>query len=256
MHWFLPSKGFTPQTYTPGPGVMLPAPAGEDINKVIKPVEISGLDDTMAAVQFLTMIVERGTGTTAIDKAQSEGGVQTLGEIEILVGKSVERAIGMAKFYRMAWYETAWKWEKMMFANAPKILTLYKTGRSGKIYTKKVLAQNWKSKEGYKITVNSSSEQEQNEMASIQKWQFIISQHPENPVLRTLALKRELELLDLTPDELKQIEEAESPEEIQANIQEPQAQGLPQGSIQEPQVDSEEDELLNGISNSLSELNV
>lgn len=253
MHWFSPSKGYTPQTYTPGPGVMLPAPPSDDINKVIKPVEISGLDDTMTAVQFLTNIVERGTGTTAIDKGQGERGSQTLGEIEILVGKSVERAIGMTKFYRMAWYEVAWKWEKMMHENAPKILTLYKTGRSGMIYTKKVLAQNWRSKEGYKASVSSSSEQEQNEFSTIQKWQFIISQHPENPVLRTLALKRELELLDLTSDELKQIEDAESPREMEQPV--PQvAQQQPQEEPMQP--DLEEEALLSGISGSLSELNV
>ena len=60
MHWYMGDQNYTPQTYTPGPGVMLPAPPGEDINKVIKPVEISGLDDTLEAISVLTNIVERG----------------------------------------------------------------------------------------------------------------------------------------------------------------------------------------------------
>ena len=227
MHWFLPMQGYQPQTYTPGPGVMLPAPPGDDINKVIKPVEISGLDDTMAAIQALTNIVERGTGATAIEKGQAEQGTQTLGEVEILVGKSVERAIGMAKFYRMAWYEIAWKWNQMMHANAPKVIRLYKQGRSGRVYTKKVMAGDWKSTEGYEPIIASSSEQEQNRVQSLQKFIFILQQFPNNTALRQIAQKRMLELLDLSSDEMKQVEEAEGQQQPQ---QQPQTMAQAQPS--------------------------
>lgn len=209
MHWFLPMQGYTPQTYTPGPGMMLPAPPGEDISKVIKPVEISGLDDTLEAISALTNIVERGTGATAIEKGQGEQGTQTLGEVQILVGKANERATGMAKFYRLAWYELAWKWDKMMHANAPKFLKLFKQARSGKLYPKRVFAGDWKSEAGYEPMVRSTSEQETETTKSIQKFQFVMSQFPNNVALRKIAQKRELEMLDLTPEELRQIEEAE-----------------------------------------------
>lgn len=209
MHWFLPVQGYQPQTYTPGPGVMLPAPPGDDIRKTIMPVEVSGLDDTLEAINWITQIVERGTGATAIEKGEPESGTQTLGEIEILVGKAMERSIGMAKFYRIAYYELCTKWAKMLDANAPKILKLYKKGRSGKLYMEKVYASDWQSEEGYEPVISSSSEQEQNEIKTIQKWQFVMKSHPNNLALRKIALKRELELLDLSPDELKQVEEDE-----------------------------------------------
>lgn len=209
MHWFLPSQGYTPQTYTPGAGVMLPAPPGEDINKVIKPVEISGLDDTMLAISSLTQIVERASGATAIEKGQPEKGTQTLGEVEILVGKAMERSVGMAKFYRLAWYELASKWEEIIHANAPKVLTLYKTGRSGKMYTKKVLASDWKSDLGYEPTVESTSEQEQNDIKNLQKWSLVKAQFPDNPAVQKISAKRLLGILDVSPDELKEIEQAE-----------------------------------------------
>lgn len=230
MHWFLPNQNYTPQTYTPGAGVMLPAPPGDDINKVIKPVEISGLDDTLTAISALTQIVERGTGATAIEKGTAEQGTQTLGEVQILVGKAMERTVGMAKFYRMAHYEVAWKWERMMHANPPKMIKLYKTGRSGKVYSKRAYSSDWKSSEGYEPTVASSSEQEAESLKSVQKWLFITKQFPSNMALRKIAQKRQLELLDLTPEELKQVEQAE---DMQAN--QPQGMpGMPQGS---PQVD-------------------
>ena len=155
----------------------------------------------------------------------------------------------MAKFYRMAWYETAVKWGKLMNANKPKILKLYKTGGTGKIYSKKVYASDWQSKEGYEPFITSSSEQEQNEIKSIQKWQFIIQQHPENQKLKQIALKRELELLDLTPEELKQItDEFDSP-----TPQVGQTQGQPEG--QAGQVEAPQDTgVVSEIQNSLAEL--
>lgn len=247
MHWFLPNQNYTPQTYTPGPGVMLPAPPGEDINKVIKPVEVSGLDDTMPAIQALTNIVERGTGATAIEKGEGEKGNQTLGEIEILVGKSVERTIGMAKFYRMAWYEIAWKWGKLMHANKPKVLTLYKVGRSGKLYSKKIYASDWESKDGYEPQIISSSEQEQESFKTIQKFTFVIQQFPDNKALREIAQKRMLDVLDLSPEELKQVEEAETGQPVQ-QILGPQGEG--------PQQQPDNTGLVNEIESSLAELTV
>lgn len=209
MHWFLPAEGYAPQTYTPGPGVMLPAPPGEDINKVIKPVEISGLDDTMQAIAALTQIVERGTGATAIEKGEAEKGTQTLGEVQILVGKAMERSIAMAKFYRISWYEYATKWDAIMHANAPKILKLYKTARSGKVYQKKILASDWKSSDGYRPVISSSSEQEQESIKSLQKFNYLLQQFPNNVALRRIAQKRMLETVDLTPEELKEVQDAE-----------------------------------------------
>ncbi len=234
MHWFSPNGNYTPQTYTPGPGVMLPAPPGEDINKVIKPVEISGLEDTMAAIDWITSIVERGTGATAIEKGEPEKGTQTLGEIQILVGKAMERSVGIAKFYRLAYYELCMKWSKMLDANKPKIIKMYKPGRSGKMYTKKVFRSDWESKDGYDAIIGSSSEQERDELKNLQKWQFVISQHPNNTALKSIALKRELESLDITPDELKQIEEAEKQAAMQAANPQPQAAapGADMGNIQ------------------------
>jgi hypothetical protein len=231
MHWFLPVEGYAPQTYTPGPGVMLPAPPGDDINKVIKPVEISGLEDTLEAINWLTQIVERGTGATALEKGEPDKSVQTLGEVQILVGKAMERSVGLSKFYRMAYYELAKKWSDMLYANSPKILKLYKSGRSGKLYMQKVYQSDWKSEEGYEPTVSSSSEQEQNEVKSIQKWQFILQSHPNNAVLKKIALKRELELLDLSPDELKQVEEEET-RQVEAAAQQ-QVQGQQQTQQQD-----------------------
>lgn len=209
MHWYAPGQNYTPQTYTPGPGVMLPAPPGEDINKVIMPVQISGLEDTMEAINQVIQIAERGSGATALEKGEQQPGQQTLGEIQILVGKANERTTAMAKFYRIAWYELACKWRDLMQANAPKFIKLYKTSAKGKVYPKRVFSSDWVSKDGYEPTVRSSSEREVDTTKSIQKFMFIKSQFPNNPALNRIAQKRMLQIVDLTPEELKEVEDAE-----------------------------------------------
>lgn len=240
MHWFDATvQGYQPQTYEPGPGRMLPAPG--DPNKTIMPVQVNGLDETFGAINFLTNIVERGTGATAIEKGQPETGQQTLGEVQILVGKATERSKTMGKFYRNSWYRTAKKWDAMMQANSFPKMTLYRTGRDGKLYEKVVYDSDWKSKAGYTPTVASSSEQEADEVKSIQKWGYVLQQFPNNPAIRKLAQQRQLKLLDLTPAELKEVEDAETQMEQMAQQaatqqQQPAQAQAPQQAPQ-PQMD-------------------
>ena len=233
MHWYMPGQDYQPQTYTPGAGMMLPAPPGDDINKVIKPVEISGLDDTLDAINALVRIVERGTGATAIDKGQTEAGQQTLGEVEILVGKATERATAMAKFYRLAWYELAWKWDKLMHANGPKFFKLFKVAQSGKVYPKTIFKKDWVSAVGYEPLVQSSSEQEAESVKTIQKFMFITQQFPDNMTLRKISQRHMLEAVDLSPEELRQIEEEEEKkaETAMMQIQQP-AEAQPENNQQ------------------------
>jgi len=250
MHWYDATiEGYTPQTYEPGAGRMLPAPG--DPNKTIMPVSINGLDETMVAIDFLTKIVERGSGAVSIQKGQSEQSSQTLGEVQILVGKAQERSVAMQKFYRGSWYELAKKWDKMMQANPPKSTKLYRTGRGGKLYEKVVTPSDWKSEAGYEPTVQSSSETEQNDIKNIQKFQFMLQQSPNNAVLRKISLRRGLQTLDLTPDELKQIEDeednmmkqAEQQAQEQAAQTQPQQQVPPQETQQQPDLTAQLDQL-------------
>ena len=209
MHWYLPTQGYKPQTYTPGPGVMLPAPPGEDINKVIRPVEVSGLEDTMDMITAVIGMVERATGVTALQKGESEQGDQTLGEIQTLLSQANERATAMTKFYRLAWYRLAVKWCKMLKANAPKLMKLFKVGRSGKGYSVNIMLTDWQSEAGFEPIVRSTSEQEVNNLKSMQKFQMALAQFPNNTALKQIAQKRMLEVLDLTADEMRQVEEAQ-----------------------------------------------
>lgn len=242
MHWYdATNQGYVPQTYEPGPGRMLPAPG--DPYKTIMPVEISGLDETLNALEYLTKIVERGTGATSIDKGVSEGAEETLGEVKILVGKSQERSIAMTKFYRASWYETAYKWAEMMHANPPKKIDLAKIGQDGTMYSRPVYPSDWKSETGYEPQVSSSSEQEQEDIKSVQKMQFVMQMFPNNMALRKIAQKRTLDIINLTPEEQREIQEEEDKlaemvgmqgtQQPQAPTQQPQAPSQGMGEIQD-----------------------
>jgi hypothetical protein len=239
MHWYdATNEAYTAQTYEPGPGRMLPAPGNP--RETIQPVEISGLDESLTAIDYITKVVERGSGAVAVEKGTGEQGAQTLGEIEILVGKAMERSVSMQKFYRGSWYELCTKWNKLMHANAPRTMSLYRTGTSGKIYEKKVSPGDWKSEAGYEPIVSSTSEQEMNEIKTVQKFQYILQQFPENQALRKIAQRRQLELMDFTPDELKQVTEEQErmEEQVRAMSQTAPEQGtmnMPQPPMQQPQ---------------------
>lgn len=261
MHWYdSTNEGYSPQTYEPGPGRMLPAPGNP--KDTIMPVEINGLDDTLTAIEFVTQIIERGSGAVAIDKGVQEPGTQTLGEVEILVGKAMERSLSIQKFYRGSWYELANKWARLMHANPPKRMSLYRTGQSGKLYEKVVSPSDWKSEAGYEPIVSSTSEQEANDLKTVQKFAAVMAQFPNNPEIRKIAQARQLELLDFTPDELKRVMEAE--EKLQEQIQQQAQQAQMAGETQQPEQpmqqqqapiqDPEEQALLKDLETSLSQL--
>lgn len=253
MHWFdATQQGYTPQTYEPGPGRMLPAPG--DPNKTIMPVQVNGLDETLTAIDFLTNIVERGTGATALEKGTPEQGAQTLGEVQILVGKASERAKTMAKFYHGSWYDLARKWNLIMQANNFPKMTLYKTGFDGKMYEKIVYSKDWKSNAGYEPTVASSSEQEADGIKSIQKFGVVMAQFPGNSALRKALQSRELKLLDLSSAELKEIEDEEVRNAEMMQQQQMAQQTPDQQPVQMPGAPQVDSQTQNSIQSSLDQI--
>jgi hypothetical protein len=117
-------------------------------------------------------------------------------------------------------------------------MTLYKTGQDGKVYEKIVYDKDWKSDAGYEPSVASSSEQESDKINNIKKFGFIQAQFPQNNALRKIIQKRELDILDLTPQELKEIQEEEDRLQKQAEqmaTQAQQPQGQPMPSPMQPQ---------------------
>lgn len=253
MHWFdATAANYTPQTYEPGPGKMLPAPGNP--RETIMPVEMAKLDDNMEALEYLTRIVERATSATAIDKGLSEKTKQTLGEVEILLGKAMERTVAMAKFYRQSWYELATKWYALMEANQTKKETLYKTDSNGKVWPKVVYPSDWKSSAGYEPIVRSTAEQETERTKGMQKLIYIRGLFPHNKAVERIMQSRALEMVDVTPAELREVQEEQERvnEELAKQRQLAAQQGVPPEEAQ-PQETNQE---LQQLDQQLTELGV
>lgn len=254
MHWVTTGAdgSYVPQTFTPGAGVQLPAPKlmpGQSIRDVIMPVEISGLDEALTSIDFLIKLVERGTSATAIEKGTSERKNITLGEVQTLVGKAMERTLAMAKFYRRSWYDLAWKWHALMEANANKKQTLYKTSASGKVWPKVVYPKDWKSDAGYRPIVRSTSEQEEEKTKAIQRFMFIRGMFPNNQALNRIIQQRSLELVDLTSSEIREIDQGqEEADKIAQQMQAQQAAATPPlAPEQQPQSLQEVNQAINQL---------
>jgi len=233
MFWYLPVPGYNPQTYEPEPFGQYPAPLIKDaqgnympIEQVIKQVAIPKLEDSLVSIDFLIKLIERATAATAIEKGVGEKKQITLGEVQELAAKSAERIVSMAKFYRRAWKEFAWKWLEITKANANEKnpITLYKKSYDGSYYSEEVRPSDWISDKGYRIRVMSSSEQEGEAQASIQKLLAVKTQMPNNPALTKVINKRLVDFLKLTVEEVREIEGAEK----QMEIQPPTSQSQPQ----------------------------
>jgi len=135
--------------------------SSRESKETIMPVAISGLEDTLAQIDFLIKLVERGTSATAIEKGVSEKKQITASEVDTLLGQSLEKAVSMAKHYKRSWEELAMKWYRINEANTSdsKSRKLYKVSGKGNIWPREVYGRDWKSKVGYKAISQSTSEQ-------------------------------------------------------------------------------------------------
>ena len=133
------------------------------------------------------------------------------------VGKAVERIKGTAKFYRRARKDFAYKWWKIIDANVAdsETITLFKKSYKGNTFPKEVRASDWKSEMGYKIRISSSSEQDAETTSKLQRMIALKAQFPDNLPLQRIIQKRMIEIVDLTPDEMKEVSDFEKQKMVQ-----------------------------------------
>jgi hypothetical protein len=220
MYWYDASNpNFSPQSFTPKPFGQYPVPGNP--NDIMKQVAIPDLRGSIEEMEFIRGIVERATSTPPVQKGVMEKKQVTLGEIQLTMGKSEERIIGLAKSYRKAWKQFAEKWYKIMDANVAltDMVELYKKDNKGRMWGKEVKGKDWKSKAGYNVEVLSTSEQEGEKTSAIQKWAALQAQFPENMALQKLAKRRILENMDVTQEEIKEVMAEEEQRAAQALAQ-------------------------------------
>lgn len=235
-------EGFTPTTYEPKPWGWYPLP-GKPAD-VYSNVQIPALDGTLQDIQFIVNIAEKASATGAIDKGAVEDVKRTLGEIEIAVGAAMRRTNDMALYYEHARKRLVDKWYKMLEANAPEKITLYKKTRDGVMSEKQVSRGEWVSTKGYAVVITNKGQRLLKTTDEIQRLKVVQQEFPQNSALRKAVQKRMIGMVDLSPQEVAEIQEEEvqrAEEMLQAQQQpttgftmagQPQTTGVPQDPAQ------------------------
>lgn len=215
---------FTPQTFDAIPWGWYPIPG--DPNKIVKRIDIPDLSESLDEMQYLTSIAESASAITKTEKGQSEKKNITLGEVEIMAGKTQERTKAVSKFYSLSWKDFAYRWSKFIEAQRDNLspVKLSKKGFDGnRVYTKVVAPIDWLSSDGYDVEVVSSSEQETKTISTIQKFMSVLGQMPNNIPLRKIYQQKLLDMINLSPDEKRTIMDFEKQNEL-SGVNQPASQ--------------------------------
>ena len=204
------NENFVPQTFQPTPWGWYPVPGKPQ--DVFQKVDIPDLSNTIEEMTFLINLSEKATAITALQKGQAEPRQITLGEVKILEQKSQERIMTTAKFYRESWKDFAYKWLKLVEAQKDNLIAvkLYKKSVNGDVFEKEVSPTDWQTEAGYSVKVSSSTEQEKDQMNTIQRLNAVIAQIPNNQPLQKIYKRKLLELANLNPEEVKEVMDFEN----------------------------------------------
>lgn len=200
-------EGFTPTSFQPRPWGWYPLPGKP--TDVYTNVEIPNLDGTLNDIQFIVNIAEKASATGAIEKGAVEDAKRTLGEIQLAISGAMRRTNDMALYYEHARQRLVDKWYKMLEANADGKITLYKKGSDGKIHENEVERDQWVSDKGYMVSITNKGQRLAQGIDEVQRLKVLQQEFPANKALRKAVQKRLIAMVDLTPQEVAEIQDEE-----------------------------------------------
>lgn len=202
-------EGFSPVTFQPRPWGWYPVPGKPQ--DVFQNVNVPDLSGTLEDIQFIVSLAEKASATGAIDKGAVEDVKRTLGEIEIAVGSAMRRTNDMAAYYEHARKRLISKWYRMLEANVAegKKIKLYKKRLDGKYSENEVSREQWVSEKGYRVSVTGKQQRLLEATDEIQRLKVVQAEFPNNRALRKAVQKRLIAMVDLSPQEVAEIQEEE-----------------------------------------------
>jgi hypothetical protein len=233
MYFFNTMNGnFSPRAFDPKPFGMYGVPGNPA--DIVKQMQIEPLNDTASQIQFLKDLIQSSVAQTPTERGDSAGTAQTLGEIQLMFQQSQGRNEVVAKQYRRAWRESGELFYELLKANSTGVITLYKKGQDG-MYSKDVTSADWVRPKGYDCKIVLKAEQEKTSNQDMQRLSYVKQSFVNNPVAQKIARKKELELLDWSGDEIKEVlafeeQQAQAPAmpgAMPGAVPSPMMQGMP-----------------------------
>ena len=225
------TKDWQPQEYDPRPFGWYPLPGKPQ--DVFQKVDVPDLGESRNDIQFLINIAEKETASTDVEKGAISDAKRTLGEVELAVSKANERITSVQKFYKRCWKDTAEKWYAITIANMGSQKTsLFKKNVDGEIVEKEITKKDIESKKGYKVTSQSATQKQIEQIDEVNNLLAIKKEFPDNTPLNKAVQQRALRISKLDAEEIDEIIRFE--EEKQNAPQAPAGvpalpQGLPVG---------------------------
>ncbi len=199
------SEDWEPPEYEPVPGGWYGLPGKP--SEVYQAAEIPDLSSTINDMQFMINMAEKETASSDVEKGAINDARATLGEIQIAVAKANERVGSMADYYNPSWERTIEKWYLMTVANMSEKETLYRKNPQGTMVPKEISKEDIESKTGVIVTVDSRSRLSAEQIESLNKLFAIKAEFPNNKALAKAIQKRSLKIVDLTPEEIQEIQD-------------------------------------------------
>lgn len=201
---------FIPQTFQPVPFGFYPVPG--DPNKVMRPVEIPDLSDSLEEIQYIIQLAEKATASTATQTGAIEQRQVTLGEVQLALANAQDRVKSVQQFIDDDWLEFGLLYIKVLEGAGQYLdpITVTKKGRLGrKMYTREISMKDWKSKAGYTVEVKMLQDKQAEDIDQIQKLKVARADMPTNVPLADIYNHHILQFAGLTPDEISTVEEYE-----------------------------------------------
>lgn len=204
MYFFNTNNGkFKPRAFDPKPFGMYGVPGKPE--DMIKQMNINPLADTAQQITFLKTLIQSSVAQTPTERGIGDDNAETLGEVKLNLKQSTGRNEVTAKNYRRAWKESGLIFYELLNANSSGVITLYKKGTDGEYRSKTVMPSDWKNPAGYECKVVLKAEKDAEDQFSLQKLQLVKQDFVNNPVAMKIARRKELELLDWTPEEIDEV---------------------------------------------------
>jgi hypothetical protein len=202
-------ENFVPQSWDAQPWGWygIPVPEGKGLKDVFTKVEIPDLSDSLDEMDFVIKMVEAATAATAANKGVSEDRQVTLGEVKMLFAQANERVSDIKIFFTEAYRQLGEKWAKICEAASDSLeaVKLFKKSYKGNYFSAEVAPADWKSKVGYRCRVLNKKEQQEETLESIQKFNAVRQFFPGNAPFNRIMQKRLLDIVDVTPEESKEV---------------------------------------------------
>jgi hypothetical protein len=203
MYFFNTMNGnFSPRAFDPKPFGMYGVPGNP--SEILQQMRIEPLNDTAEQITFLKNLIQSSVAQTPTERGDAENGASTLGEVQLMFQQSQGRNEVVAKQYRRAWKDSGEIFYELMKHNSSGVITLYKKGQDG-VYSKDVTTSDWVRPKGYDCKIVLKAEQEKTSNQDMQRLSYVKQSFQNNPVAQKIARKKELELLDWSPDEIKEV---------------------------------------------------